>query len=373
MNKPKRLLTIEFKPNFVQTDENGQIETLFFQDDHGTEISLNYNPNADYSKGILVTIEEAKYKVYKGKMIGSSACELIVSIASKTEIRESEKEIKSEAIKPAEVNIETLSEEEENDVELTILFKMSIFKNSTDKDTNQEVRIVRYNDSSGNNFYLTENEYEMLFGKKYFNKFIALTMSLEDIKRDFERTKLRYPESTRANISWKSVRTAKELSSSEYDWTLLEEILEGQRVGDPRYNTTSIFNLYQEIFRSREEERKRREAELEFNAPIVAPVNTTNPQIQKPTLEPKVDGRRAGAQRRVEKMRQDQEMKNMLERRVIELENIIKNLEANLQGRERELAHLRSEYSATRANYEKLRRIFDGEDDSYTAVIYPIS
>ena len=260
MKKDKECVTIEFKPYLVEKNESGVVDTLFFQDEHGTIIRIKNTTKADFSKGILVTMNEPKYRAVKGKNIGPSRIESIVSIATNTEINLTE-------LRETRVNLEPIREQDEN--ELTILFKMLYFKPSIDKFLNTEVTVVKYIDPLGNSIYLSDSDYENLFGNKYFYKYIALTISLDDIQKDFEQTKLRYPETTKANFSFKSIRFAKQLNNNKYDYSILDEIQAGQRAGDERYNTKNVLDLYRTIFEFREQEKRRKENEIDFNAPFV--------------------------------------------------------------------------------------------------------
>ena len=120
---------------------------------------------------------------------------------------------------------------------LRVLFKKNKDVRFKDEATGNIVDLIKYSDAQGNNTYLSFQEHQRIFQSGQVTEFILLEYTYDSLIRDFQRTKLKYPDSRTANIKSYSILTGKLLDSNEFDYSILEEIYQGRRNGrDTRFH-----------------------------------------------------------------------------------------------------------------------------------------
>lgn len=397
----RKKITIEFHLTHFQRDEYGNIETLFFVDQLGTVLTIKYNQSEDYNLGIRVVIDEYVYHNLKGKGITLNSCESVESIATNSEIfpkinKETNRETRNEqTVLPSpedslvKGNLESKIEEPRKEVViLRRLFRKHLIKKSINRFTGQEDTIIKFNDTERNALYITEEQYYGLTSSTEVNGFLIIEILQSDLERDLERTRKMYAENNSANISPESIRYLKVLNPNEFDHSILNEIFNGKWRRDERYSSEDILDLHERIRRWREERNMRREErsqnrdseprnenirnenqpDYDFNIPVVTPITTQVPsQLQEEEVQVpeqiiqnevelnKVDGRKAGAQKRWERINRQAHVIEQQAALIKELRQRIEYLEAE----NNELI--------------RLKKIFNGEDDEFLGIIQPIS
>lgn len=423
----RKKITIEFHLTHYQRDEYGNVETLFFVDQVGSVLSIGYNQFEDYNLGIRVVIDEYVYHNLKGKGITLNSCESVESIATNSEIfskknKETNRETRNEqtvlpspedTLKQDIVEPQPIEPKKEV-VILRRLFRKHLIKKSINRFTGQEDTIIKFNDTERNALYITEEQYYGLTSSTDVNDFLIIEISQSDLERDLERTRKMYAENNSANISPESIRYLKVLGPNEFDHSILNEIFNGKWRKDERYNSNDILDLHERIRRWREERNMRREERSQnrdseprnenirnenqpdygFNVPVITPITTqvsSQPQQESQVPEQvtqnvvqleKVDGRKAGAQRRWERINrqahvieQQAELIKQLRQRIEYLESTKEMSNTEIQQAQiiNDLTMRISQLEAQNKEFLRLKRIFNGEDDEFLGIIQPIS
>lgn len=362
MMNTNRIINVNFELTHVQKDEQGRIEALIFKDTFGTELTLPYDPRHDYNSGITIDIKEVYYNVYKGKSFGRISTEKVISNATGKEIKPKE-EIPQEFL-------------------ITVLFKKTNSMKFQSKKNGEDVELHRYIDAVGNNFYIQQEELYEIFLTDELMEYATISFTYADLQKDYERTQKKFPNTTAANISTKSARKGKMLDEKEYDYTILNEIYRGQKSRDERYNGENFYEIYSQVLSQREKERLL-EDEYGYGfigKPVEQTLETAPDEVKEETIEDKRAGWKRGAAKReqarkevVQALEQSIQRIATLEAQMIAMQEIINNLSTENRDQKTEVQRLKQELNSTREDYIKLRRIFDGEDDKFTAVIYPVS
>ncbi len=322
----KKIIQVDFQLSFIQRNEEGAVEALFFIDEMGTEFVLPFDPRNNYNFGICVEINERYYQVCKGKRFDILATEKVISKATGIEIKNHKN------------NKEFL---------INVLLRKNKSINFQDKVTGDEVELIRYIDASGNNLYLNKQDFYEIFLSEEEKEYAVISFTYSDLERDYQRTIKKFPNANYTNISPRTVKKGRLLNHDEYDYSILEEIFKGQRARDEKYNGENFYEVFKEIKSNKNEIKIKPDEEIDYGF-----------------IE--IEGSRQIPENESQKI-------DNLEKQIKNMQGMIQNLKKENSEQKKELGRLNTEFQKTREDYQRLRRIIDGEDEEFTAVIYPVS
>lgn len=319
INKQKSI-GIVFEFSHYNRDEDGNIESIAFLDDRGTEIILFFNPLNDYSNNIEVFINEELYLKNKGKLISPEMTIKILSLADNKEIIIS---------KPLN--------EDGKEKAFKFLFRRGKVNPYFNEKTQESYNLHKFFDSAQNYIYFREDHFPQIFGTEGVEDFVFLSLTYSAYLQALKKTQIRYPWMNTALLTIDLLTRVERVDTNEYDLNILKQIFSGQRRGDPKYDGT-----FEEVYlRIREERNERETKKLTFE--------NFDYQII-PVDQIKAEGTT------VNKDEKDliKEELNEAYKRITDLENRLGQLEKE----NREL--------------KRLKDMVNGEDSEYFATIHPV-